>query len=168
MDAIKQIIWQWLQNQWIQSDLASWLAVGLAIMAVFYALRKPAHHTELNFTNLHFDDDGGPITLEVELDTYSHAPRLVAKVRLKMDGVDYPLKLEQPIKMPTNSNFSVLNAIPLRFRGQYVKSETPPATALIDVKAKFSDGSNARLRKKLYLESTNSNKPKSDKENSRT
>lgn len=164
MDIIIQSLWQWLQSQWVQSDLASWLAVGFAVMAVFFALRKPIHHTEFSITKFHFDDGGGQITLELELATYSHAPRLTAKARLKMGGIDYPLKLELPIKVPTNSNISVLNIFPLRFVGQYMKSKTSPTTALIDVKAQFSDGSKTRLHKKVTLHYTeNPNEPIPDK-----
>ncbi len=54
---------------WLQSDLASWLAVVLAVTAIYFALRKFGQHTELNFTRLHFDSDGGPISLEVDLST---------------------------------------------------------------------------------------------------
>ena len=133
-------------------------------MAIFFALRKTMQHTELSLTRLHFDNDGGPISLELELSTYSHAPKLTAKARLKMGGVDYPLKLELPIKVPINSNISVLNTFPLHFVGQYVKSKTLPQAALIDVKARFSDGSKARLRKKVILESAdNPNEPMPDK-----
>ena len=163
---IIQCLWQWLQSQWFQSDLASWLAVGIAVIAIFFALRKPSHHTELSLTRLHFNSDGGPIDLELELDTYSHAPRLKTKAKLKIDGIDYPMTLE-PIKSPTNFQFAVLNTFKLHFVGQYVKSKTTPTTALIDVKARFSDGSRARLRVKIDLETDeNPSEPKTDTEGS--
>ena len=150
MWGIIQYLWKWLQSQWVQSDLASWLAVGLALMAVYFALRKLGQHTELNLTRLHFDDDGGPISLEVELSTYSHAPHLDAKARLKIGGISYPMTLE-PLKTPTNWSFATLNTFHLRFVGQYVKHKTTPTTAFINVKARWSDGSRARLRRKIDL-----------------
>lgn len=163
-----QCLWQWLQSQWVQSDLASWLAVGLAVMAVIFALRKPPQHTELNLTRLQFDSDGGPISLELELATYSHAPRLTAEARLKIGGTGYPMKLE-PIKAPTNYQFAALNTFKLRFVGQYVKSKTTPTAAFIDVKARLSDGSRARLRRQMVLDSDEkTSEPKIDKEGSQT
>jgi hypothetical protein len=163
---IIQYLWQWLQGQWVQSDLASWLAVVLALMAVFFALRKPVQHTELVFTDLRFDLDGGQIHLELALATYSHAPRLTAEARLKIGGISYPMKLE-PLKAPTNFQFAVLNTFQLRFVGQYVKSKTTPTMAFIDVKVRLSDGSRARLRKQISLHSDEkTSEPKTDKEDS--
>ncbi len=154
--------------QWLQSDLASWLAVGIAVIAVFFALRKPSHHTELSLTRLHFDSDGGPISLELDLATYSHAPRLTAKARLKIGGIGYPMRLE-PIKAPTNYQFAVLNTFQLRFVGQYVKSKINPTAAFIDVKARLSDGSRARLRKQVVLGSDESpSEPTPDKGDSQS
>jgi len=154
--------------EWLQSDLASWLTVGLAVMAVLFALRRPTHHTELNYPHLHFNSDGGPISLELELATYSHSPRLKAKAKLKIDGVGYPMRLE-PIKAPTNFQFATLNTLQLRFIGQYVKSKTIPTTAFIDVKTRLSDGSRARLRTKVDLASDEiPSELKTDKEGSQT
>jgi len=96
--------------EWLQGDLASWLAGGLAVMAVLFALRKPVHHTELKLLSLHFDSDGGPISLELELAPYSHSPRLEAEARLKIGGVSYPLRLE-PLKAPMNFQFAVLKVV---------------------------------------------------------
>ena len=165
---IIQCLWQWLQSQWVQSDLASWLAVGIAVMAVYFALRKHGQHTELRLNRLHFDSDGGLISLEVKLSTYSHALNVTPKVRLKIGGVSYPMKLE-PFNAPTNFQFAALNTFELRFVGQYVKSKTPPTAAFIDVKVRLSDGSRARLRKKIDLETDeNPSEPKTDKEDSPT
>ncbi len=149
--------------EWLQSDLASWLAVGLALMAVFFTLRKPVKHTELSLSRLHFDDDGGPISLEVELSTESHAPNFEAEASLKMGGVNYPMRLE-PVKTPTNYQFATINTFHLHFVGQYVKSTTIPTTASIKVRAQLSDGSQARLRlrRKILIPS----EPKTDKEDS--
>ncbi len=166
MGDIIQCLGQWLQSQWVQSDLASWLAVGFAMMALFFALRRIGQHAELTFTDLKFEMDGGQISLELVLATYSHAPRLTAEAKLKIGGIRYPMVLE-PIKSPTNYQFAVLNIFHLRFVGQYVKSKTPPTTASIDVRARFSDGSRARLRRKITLEFAESpSEPIPDKEDS--
>ena len=154
--------------EWLQGDLASWLAVVLAVTAIYFALRKPVQHTELNLTRLHFDADGGPISLEVELSTYSHAPSLKAEAKLKIGGVSYPMRLE-PLETPMNFQFATLNTFRLRFGGQYVKSKTTPTTAFIDIKARLSDGSRARLRNKIVLQSEeNPSELKTDKEDSQT
>lgn len=168
MGDIIQCLWQWLQSQWIQSDLASWLTVVLALTAIYFALRKLGQHTEISFRQLHFDLDGGPISLELDLATYSHSPRMKAEARLKIGGVNYLLKLE-PIKAPTNFRFAALNTYHLCFVGQYVKPKAIPKTAFIDVKARLSDGSRARLRMKKDLEIDESpNEPKTDKGDSQT
>ena len=159
MGVFIQSIWQFLQSQWIQSDLASWLAVGIAIMALFFALRKPTWHTELNLIKLILDTDGGPISMELELSTYSHAPRLISKACLKIDGVNYPMKLESPLKMPTNVQYAILNTFHLRFTGQFTRSKTAPKTAIVDVQAQFSDGSKARLRRKVAFDYDKSGEP---------
>ena len=152
--------------EWLQGDLASWLAVVLAVTAIYFAVRKLGQHTELNFTRLHFDSDGGPISLEVELSTYSHAPNLKAEARLKIGGISYPMRLE-PLKTPTNWSFATLNTFHLCFVGQYVKHKTAPTTAFIDVRARWSDGSRARLRRKIDLErDENPSEPTPDKEDS--
>ena len=125
-------------------------------MALFFALRKRSHHTELSLIRLHFNSDEEQISLELQLATYSHAPSLEAEARLKMDGIDYPMKLE-PVQTPTNYQYAVLNTFQLRFVRQYVKPKTNPTKAFIDVKARFSDGSQARLRKQIVLD--NGEKP---------
>ncbi len=169
MGDITQYLWQWLQSQWVQSDFASWLAVVLAVMAVCFALRKSRQHTEISNPRLQFNLDGGPISLELELATYSHAPRLTAEARLKIGGNDYPMRLELPIKAPTNYQFAVLNTFKHRFVGQYVKSKIDPETAFIAVTARLSDGSRASLRRHIVLHSDeNPSEPKIEKGGSQT
>ncbi|MFC2059476.1 hypothetical protein ACFLTZ_00370 [Chloroflexota bacterium] len=148
--------------------MASWLAVVLAVTAIYFALRR-SQHTELIFTSLKFEADGGPIGLELDLHTYSHAYQVKAKARLKIDGVDYPMKLELPINAPTNFQFATVNTFHLRFSGQYEKRIKIPTTAFIDVKARLSDGSRARLRRNSTLDSSeDSNQPVLDREDSQT
>lgn len=90
--------------------------------------------------------------MNVDLSTFSHALRLTATARIKADGIEYPLKLEQPIKAPNNFAFAAVNTFHLHFVGYYVERKIPPTTAFIDVKAKLSDGSRARLRRKITLQ----------------
>ncbi len=137
-------IWAWLQG-----DLASWLAVVLAVMAIIYALRN-RQHTELELVHLRFDNNGGPIDLELNLTTYSHAARIDATAKLEIDGVRYPLKWE-PMKTPMNYQFATVNTIQIRFTGQYEKRNILPKYARINAKAKLSDGSQASFKKKLAV-----------------
>ena len=131
-------------------DFPPWLAVAIAVIATLFALRKPPIHSELHFSRLRFDDDGGPISLEVELTTYSHASRLVATAKLKLDGIDYPMSLE-PFKTPVNYGYASANTFKLCFTGEYAKAIVAPKTANIGVKTRMSDGSSARLKKKIPL-----------------
>ena len=142
-------IWQWFL-QFAKGDLPSWLAIAIAVIAMLFALRRPGAHTELSMSRLHFDDEGGPISLDMELTTYRHAPRLSATAKLKLDRVKYPLKL-QPVNSPTNYQFATVNTFHLSIVGQYTKRETLPKMASIDVKARLSDGSKARLRENMPL-----------------
>jgi len=106
--------------------------------------------------------------LELDLTTYSHASRLEAKAKLKIDELDYPL-IREPINTPTNYRFATVNTFQLRFTGQYEKRSEIPKTAFIDVKTKLSDGSRARLRKTIDLEfDESSSQSKSDKEGSQS
>ena len=155
-------------GQWLQSDLASWLAVVLAMTAIYFALRK-GHYCELIFTDLSFNEDGGPISLELNFCTHSHALGMKASARLKIDGIDYPMKLELPIKTPKNFQFATMNTFHIRFSGEYAKREKFPMTASIDVKVRQRDGSRARLCRKFPLDrSEDSTQQVPDKEDSRT
>ena len=87
--------WGWLL-QFAKGDLPCWITVVITVIGVLLVIRfrKQPIHSELNLSRLHFDDDGGPIILELEFTTYSHASRLDARAKLKLDGVKYPMKLE--------------------------------------------------------------------------
>lgn len=141
-------MWDWVPWGWLQSDLASWLAVVIAIMAILFALRKHKYHTELRFTSLKIKEE--QISLEVVMSTYSHAPRIDAKAEIKIDGISYPMSLE-PIKAPTNFRFAVLNNFQICFTGKYVNTDTLPQSATVDVKVKLSDGSKAKLHEIVTL-----------------
>ena len=84
---ILDAIWVWVP-QFTKGDLPSWIAVAIALIAVVIATRKPRSYSEINFTSLKFASDGGPITLDVEFTTYSHAATLEASTNLKIDGVE--------------------------------------------------------------------------------
>ena len=142
-------IWQWLP-QFAKGDLPSWLAVTFAGIAMFLALRKPSLHTELGNVQLQFDSDGGPIHLTLELTTYSHAPRLTAKAKVRIGGINCPMKLE-PIKAPQNYAYATVNTFDLKFVGDYAKTIKAPKEATVDVRARLSDGSKARLRQRFPL-----------------
>ena len=142
-------VWKWLP-EFTRGDLPSWAAVGLAFVAVLIAIRRSSIHAELHLKKFQFDEDGGPIMLEMEFTTYSHAARLTAEAKLKLDGVAYPM-ITEPFKTPTNYAHASVNTFALLFKGAYTKSETLPNTASIDVKARMSDGSKARFRRKLSL-----------------
>jgi len=88
--------------------------------------------------------------LELDSATYSHASRIDARAKLKLNGVRYPMSFEQ-FETPTNYRFSTVNTFHLCFVGKYEKAQTTPKTASIDVKARLSDGSSARLREKVPL-----------------
>jgi hypothetical protein len=141
-------------GDWFGGDFPSWLAVAIALAATLIALRKVAIHSELHFTRLHFDDDGGPISLELELTTYSHAPRLDAHAKLKLDRAKYPMS-QEPLTTPQNYRFATVSTFDLRFTGTYKKSKVAPKTAIIDVKVRMSDGSRARFKGKMPLVESN-------------
>jgi hypothetical protein len=56
-------------GDWFGRDFPSWLAVAIALIATLIALRTVPVHSELHFTRLCFDDNGGRISLELELTT---------------------------------------------------------------------------------------------------
>ena len=148
MDVLIQV-WDYLPP-FIKGDLPSWLAVIGAVIAMLFVLRKPSAHTELRMIRLHFDSNGGPISLELDLTTYSHAPNLSARAKLKLDRVEFAMRPE-PVEAPQNYRYATVNTFHLRFLGQYTKHQVSPKMAFVDVKVRFSDGSRARLREKTSL-----------------
>ncbi|MBI4321313.1 MAG: hypothetical protein HY675_22710 [Chloroflexi bacterium] len=125
----------------------------IAVAAMYFALRRPAAHAEIRILNLKFHDEGGAIKLDAEMTTYSHAPRLNTKATLKLNGVRHPLQLE-PIKAPLNYQFATVNTFQLGFTGHYSKLTPPPKMAVIEIRAKMSDGTKARLHTKIPLVET--------------
>ena len=143
-------IWKWLP-QFTKGDLPSWIAVAIAVVAILLVFRKPRIHSELHLSRLHVEDDGGPINLEAEFTTYSHAARIDARATLKLDGISYPMSFQPLGRGPQNYRFASVSTFHLSFVGEYPKSQPIPKYAVINVKAKMSDGSGAQIREKMPL-----------------
>ena len=146
---VSNSFWDWLP-QFTRGDLPSWIAVAIALIAAFVALRKSPVHSELHIARLHIDDAEGPITLDLDLTTYSHAARLKAQASLKLDGVNYPMTME-PLETPQNLAYAAVNTFHLHFKGTFDTSRPTPKTASIDAKTTMSDESRARFKSKQEL-----------------
>lgn len=153
-------IWLWLL-EFITGNFPSWLAVLIASVALYFLIRKPRVHSELNLVQLKVGDDdddeddgdettGGPISLALEFTTYSHASRLTASAKVKLNGVSYPMTLQE-VKTPTNYGFATVNTFPLLFTGECPKGLQLPSPVFIDVRAHLSDGARARFKMKDSL-----------------
>ena len=68
------------------------------MIAVLVAVRRP--RTEPFATST--DDDGGPISLDIDFTAYSYASTLKASAKLKLDGVSYPIEWG-PMETPQNA-----------------------------------------------------------------
>lgn len=145
-------MFDWIKSGFIESDLASWLAVALAVVAVIFALRRPQSYTEIRQVELEFDADGGKVTLTAILTTTSHAGSLVAKAKLKLGNISVPMVWDsKQFDTPMNWSFAAANTFRLVFTGEYTKQAKVPTEALVDIRGKFSDGSKASNRSRLPL-----------------
>lgn len=149
MERLSQL-WELVPDVWqrfVSGDLPSWIAVGIAVAAVIFALRRPQNYTELGNVRIDSDDEG-VTKVTADLTTASHAANLNVIARLKVRGVSVPLTLE-PIVPRINSDYRAVNTFALVFSGVYPKGKERPKTAgsvQLSIKARMSDGSSAKYR----------------------
>jgi len=150
--------WTWLP-QFASGPLPAWIGVLIGLVALYFATRKPRVHSELNLLQLKVgdgdddDDDGttgGPVILELDFTTYSHAARLTATAKVKINGVGCPMILQET-ERPTNYQFATVNTFHLIFAGECLKGLPLSSPVSIDVRARLSDGSGARFKRKDFL-----------------
>jgi hypothetical protein len=165
MDAIGQSICQWLSSQWVQSDLASWLAVAIALGAAVIALRVARKASYVEFHpgwDIHIDEDTGDVEVKGKVTIVTDAAYVDGKGKLifgciKKDIIPVTFVEATPHMLHKNE-------MTLVFKGKTIPKFNSNRQGKFLLSVRLSDNTTKRFKGKLRVKPSLN----SDKEGSQT
>ena len=158
MENIIPCIWRWLQSQFVQSDLASWLAVVIALGAAVLAWKvlHPVSYIEFH-PNWDVDITDGIVTVKGNISLVSPAAYIEVLGSIKLDKEI--VLLNRKYVSPTKKQ----NEHSITLEGKYAGASFKGGNSLLKLKATLSDGSGKRFKEHQLLEEVKPSPSVSDK-----
>lgn len=155
MEAITEGIWQWLHSQWVQSDLASWLAVVIALGAAVIAWRVARAASYVEFHpgwDIHIDEETGDVEVKGKVTIITKAAYVGGKGKLIFGRVKRDIIPVTFIK--AIPNLLNRNDMTLVFKGKTIPNFNSNRQGRFSLSVRLSDGATKRLKGKLLAKTS--------------